>query len=105
MIGEIESKQNQLISKSNENEEKRLFIEVILSLLTIGVISLDENFNIIFYNQTTNTLFKGTKKLENNWILLNIHRNPSRIDKCECHFASQISIKSQKKKYFLGLIP
>jgi two-component system nitrogen regulation sensor histidine kinase NtrY len=66
MIGEIENKQNQLISKSNEDEEKRLFIEAILSLLTIGVISLDENFNIIFYNQTTNTLFKGTKKLENN---------------------------------------
>ena len=66
MIGEIENKQNQLISKSNEDEEKRLFIEAILSLLTIGVISLDNNFNIIFYNQTTNTLFKGTKKLENN---------------------------------------
>ena len=66
MIGEIENKQNQLISKSNEDEEKRLFIEAILSLLTIGVISLDENFNIIFYNQTTNILFKGTKNLENN---------------------------------------
>ena len=66
MIGEIENKQNQLISKSNEDEEKRLFIEAILSLLTIGVISLDKNFNIIFYNQTTNILFKGTKNLENN---------------------------------------
>ncbi len=66
MIVEIENKQNQLISKSNEDEEKRLFIEAILSLLTIGVVSLDDNFNIIFFNQTTNTLFKGTKKLENN---------------------------------------
>ncbi len=66
MIGEIENKQNQLISKSNEDEEKRLFIEAILSLLTIGVISLDENFNIIFFNKTTNNLFKGTKKLKNN---------------------------------------
>ena len=57
MIGEIENKQNQLISKSNEDEEKRLFIEAILSLLTIGVVSLDSNFNIIFFNQTTNNLF------------------------------------------------
>ena len=62
MIVEIENKQNQLISKSNEDEEKRLFIEAILSLLTIGVVSLDNNFNIIFFNQTTNTLFKDTKK-------------------------------------------
>ncbi len=66
MIGEIENQQNQLISKSNEDEEKRLFIEAILSLLTIGVVSLDSDFNIIFFNQTTNTLFKGTKKLDNN---------------------------------------
>lgn len=64
MIVEIENKQNQLITKSNEDEEKRLFIEAILSLLTIGVISLDSNFNIIFYNQTANTLFKGSIKLE-----------------------------------------
>ena len=64
MIVEIENKQNQLISKSNEDEEKRLFIEAILSLLTIGVVSLDGNFNIIFFNQTTNTLFKDTKKPE-----------------------------------------
>ena len=64
MIVEIENKQNQLIKKSNEDEEKRLFIEAILSLLTIGVISLDNNFNIIFHNQTANNLFKGTKKLD-----------------------------------------
>ena len=64
MIVEIETKQNQLIKKSNSDEEKRLFIEAILSLLTIGVVSLDSNFNIIFCNQTANTLFKGTKKLE-----------------------------------------
>ena len=44
MISEIENKQNQLISKSLEDEEKRLFIEAILSLLTISVISLDKNF-------------------------------------------------------------
>ena len=64
MIVEIENQQNQLIKKSNEDEEKRLFIEAILSLLTIGVISLDNNFNIIFHNQTANNLFKGTKKLD-----------------------------------------
>ena len=39
MISEIENKQNELISKSQEDEEKRIFIEAILSLLTIGVIS------------------------------------------------------------------
>ncbi len=66
MIVEIENKQNLLITKSNDDEEKRLFIEAILSLLTIGVVSLDSNFNIIFYNKTTNTLFKDTKKLKNN---------------------------------------
>ena len=53
MIVEIENKQNQLISKSNEDEEKRLFIEAILSLLTIGVVSLDSDFNIIFFLPTT----------------------------------------------------
>ena len=72
MIVEIENKQNQLITKSNEDEEKRLFIEAILSLLTIGVISLDNNFNVIFYNQTTNTLFKNSKKLQENQNFLNI---------------------------------
>jgi len=66
MIVEIENQQNELITKSNEDEEKRLFIEAILSLLTIGVISLDSNFNIIFYNQTVISLFKKTKKLKQN---------------------------------------
>ena len=66
MIIEIENKQNQLITKSNEDEEKRLFIEAILSLLTIGVISLDNKFNIIFCNQTANLLFKETKILKEN---------------------------------------
>jgi len=61
MIFEIENKQNQLIAKSFEDEEKRLFIEAILSLLTIGVISLDKEFNVILLNKTTRTLFKNTK--------------------------------------------
>ena len=52
MIVEIENKQNQLITKSNEDEEKRLFIEAILSLLTIGVVSMDDNFNINLYNKS-----------------------------------------------------
>ncbi len=72
MIGEIENKQNQLIFKSNEDEEKRLFIEAILSLLTIGVVSLDSKFDVLFFNQTTNKLFKGTKKLKNKDNFLNI---------------------------------
>ncbi len=62
MITEIEIKQNQLISKSNEDEEKRIFIEAILSLLTIGVISLDKNLNILLHNKTVSNLFKNTKK-------------------------------------------
>ena len=52
MINEIQNKQNLLISKSNEDEEKRLFIEAILSLLTTGVISLDHNFNINLINKS-----------------------------------------------------
>ncbi len=61
MISEIENKQNELISKSQEDEEKRIFIEAILSLLTIGVISLDKNFNILLFNKTLTKLFKNTK--------------------------------------------
>ena len=64
MIFEIENKQNQLISKSIQDEEKRLFIEAILSLLTIGVISLDKEFNVILANKTTSTIFKKTKKIK-----------------------------------------
>ena len=53
MINEIQSKQNQILSKSEEDETKRIFIEAILSLLTIGVISLDDNFNINLYNKSS----------------------------------------------------
>ncbi len=66
MISEIENKQNELISKSQEDEEKRIFIEAILSLLTIGVISLDKNFNILLYNKTLTKLFKNTKTFKIN---------------------------------------
>ena len=72
MISEIESKQNQLIAKSNEDEEKRIFIEAILSLLTIGVLSLDKDFNIILFNKTVTNLFKNSKNFKINDNFLNI---------------------------------
>ncbi len=72
MISEIESKQNQLIAKSNEDEEKRIFIEAILSLLTIGVLSLDKDFNIILHNKTVLKLFKNTKNFKVNENFLKI---------------------------------
>ena len=52
MINEIKNKQNLLISKSEEDETKRLFIEAILSLLSTGVISLDKNLNINLVNSS-----------------------------------------------------
>ena len=52
MIEEIKNKQNEILSKSEDDETKRLFIEAILSLLTIGVISLDKEFKINLYNQS-----------------------------------------------------
>ncbi len=79
MISEIENKQNQLITKSNQNEEKRIFIEAILSLLTIGVVSLDKNFNIILHNKTVDKLFKKTKNFENDKNFINIFPEWSKI--------------------------
>ena len=52
MISEIQFKQTEILSKSEEDENKRLFIEAILSLLTIGVISLNQNFDINLYNKS-----------------------------------------------------
>ena len=72
MIFEIENKQNELISKSLDDEEKRLFIEAILSLLTIGVVSLDKKFNIIFSNATVSKLFKSNKNFNNGLNFLEI---------------------------------
>ncbi len=72
MITEIENKQNELISKSNEDEEKRIFIEAILSLLTIGVLSLDKDFKVILHNKTVSNLFKNTKVFNINDNFLNI---------------------------------
>ena len=62
MINEIQLKQNQILSKSEEDETKRIFIEAILSLLTIGVISLDDNFNINLFNKSSLKILG--KKLE-----------------------------------------
>ena len=111
MIVEIENKQNQLITKSNEDEEKRLFIEAILSLLTIGVVSLDSNFNIIFFNQTTNTLFKGTKKLENNINFLSnfpewkkIFDNFNKSKKILENFQTEILINDDLRNFNIRII-
>ena len=65
MINEIQLKQNQILSKSEEDETKRIFIEAILSLLTIGVISLDDNFNINLFNKSSlKILGKKSEDLE-----------------------------------------
>ncbi len=67
MINEIQSKQNQILAKSEEDESKRIFIEAILSLLTTGVISLDRDLNInLFNNSSLKILNKKRKDLENN---------------------------------------
>ena len=52
MIDEIKLKQTEILSKSEDDETKRLFIEAILSLLTIGVISLNNHFDINLYNES-----------------------------------------------------
>ena len=66
MIDEIKTKQNLILSKSEEDEAKRLFIEAILSLLTIGVISLNNNFTINLYNNSVlKILGKDKKDLRN----------------------------------------
>ena len=66
MINEIQLKQNQILNKSEEDETKRIFIEAILSLLTIGVISLDDNFNINLFNKSSLKIIgKKREDLEN----------------------------------------
>ena len=65
MINEIEIKQNQILSKSREDETKRIFIEAILSLLTTGVISLDSYYKInLFNNSALRILSKESSELE-----------------------------------------
>ena len=61
MIDEIKLKQDELLTKSEEDETKRLFIEAILSLLSVGVISLSKNFKINLYNNSVLNVL-GIKK-------------------------------------------
>lgn len=72
MIEEIQFKQNELLLKSEDDETKRIFIEAILSLLTIGVISLNNKFDINLYNQSfLKILGKKDIDLENkNFLIL-----------------------------------
>ncbi len=111
MISEIENKQNQLISKSNEDEEKRIFIEAILSLLTIGVLSLDKDFNIILYNKTVANLFKNTKKINININFLdlfpewkNIFKNFKVSNKIMLNFQYDFIILDDKRNFNIRVI-
>ena len=63
MIEEIKFKQDELLLKSESDETKRLFIEAILSLLSIGVISIDKDFKINLYNQSA-LIILGKKELD-----------------------------------------
>ena len=63
MIEEIKFKEDELLLKSESDETKRIFIEAILSLLSIGVISIDKDFKINLYNQSA-LLILGKKELD-----------------------------------------
>ena len=111
MVEEIKTKQNEILSKSEEDEEKRLFIEAILSLLTIGVISLDNNFNINLYNQSAiKVLGKKSGDLEGNnflnvfpeWknILLNFEKSKRIIENLQF----EININNNNRNLNLRII-
>ncbi len=111
MIVEIENKQNQILAKSLDNEEKRLFIEAILSLLTISVISLDKEMNIILLNKTSNLLFKNTKLIEKNknfldifpeW--LEIFNNFKKSNKILENFQYEYSINNDTRNFNIRII-
>ena len=111
MIVEIENKQNQLLAKSLDNEEKRLFIEAILSLLTISVISLDKEMNIILFNKTTNLLFKNTKLIEKNKNFLDIFpewqaifNNFKKSNKILENFQYEYSINNDTRNFNIRII-
>ena len=111
MIVEIENKQNQLLAKSLDNEEKRLFIEAILSLLTISVISLDKEMNIILFNKTTNFLFKNTKLIEKNKKFLDIFpewqeifNNFKKSNKILENFQYEYSINNDTRNFNIRII-
>mgnify|MGYP001352288749 CR=1 FL=1 len=111
MISEIENNKNELISKSNADEEKRIFIEAILSLLTIGVISLDKDFNIILQNKTISNLFKNTKNFEisENFIKIfpewkEIFDNFKRSKKILLNFQYDFVINDDKRNFNIRVI-
>ena len=111
MIEEIKFKQDQIVSKSRDDEIKRLFIEAILSLLTIGVISLDGDFNINFYNQSVLKIL-GIKNEDLNkknfinifpmWkkILINFKKSNRVIE----NFQFEININSNNRNLNLRII-
>jgi len=111
MIEEIKLKQNEIISKSNQDEAKRLFIEAILSLLTIGVISLDKEFNINLYNESVIKILKRNKTdFENtnflnvfpewNSILLNFEKSNRIIE----NFQFEINLNNNSRNINLRII-
>ncbi len=111
MIDEIKFKQNQILSKSEEDEAKRLFIEAILSLLTIGVVSMDDNFNINLYNKSfLNILSKDEKYLKQKnflkvfpeWrdIFLNFQKSKRIIE----NFQFEININNNNRNLNLRII-
>ncbi len=111
MISEIENKQNELISKSQEDEEKRIFIEAILSLLTIGVISLDKNFNILLYNKTLTKLFRSTKtfKINDNFLSYfpewkNIFENFETSNKVLLNFQYDFTLFDDQRNFNIRII-
>ena len=111
MIGEIKVKQNEILLKSEQDETKRIFIEAILSLLTIGVISLNRNFDINFFNKSAlKILDKKNKDFEKNnftnvfpeWekILINFEKSKRIIE----NFQFEISIKNNIRNLNLRII-
>ena len=111
MISEIKLKQNEILSKSEEDETKRLFIEAILSLLTIGVISLSDKFMINLYNKSVLKILSKTKfDLDNNnfidvfpeWkkILINFKKSKRIIE----NFQFEININDNNRNLNLRII-
>ena len=111
MIEEIKFKQDEIISKSKDDETKRLFIEAILSMLSVGVISLDINFNINLYNQSVLQIL-GRKKQDLNkrnfidvfpdWekILINFKKSKRLIE----NFQFEININNNIRNLNLRII-
>jgi len=111
MIDEIKSKQHQILSKSEEDETKRIFIEAILSLLTIGVISLDKDYNINLFNTSSlSILDKEHKDLEHknflkvfpDWenFILTFHKS----NKLIANFQIELVIKDNTRNLNLRII-